>query len=324
MNSVELKPKSIRLTSHCSSHQSNLLAVHQPVVCQSFGGCLGCHIHTLSGYGRCASSQIHANVDQFCLRLLTVIQGDQLTWYSQECDPMNLHQGKSVLIFSANVFDDVFISETGSYVEIADIRFECQFLASIYQQMGDSLRANGINPLTEKRRFVFDTRVEMQKFISQLQVGLSKQCGTENLYAVSQAYQCLAKLLSKLDSIQCDKKCLDSSSISNRTLNRIRQAHAMMASEPEKNWSIGELCRQVGTNETSFKRGFKLLFNTTFSKLLQHTRMKIAAEVLRHSDQPIIDIAYQVGYTSPSHFSKLFKQHFGVNPLQYRKNGQAT
>ncbi|EGR08376.1 bacterial regulatory helix-turn-helix s, AraC family protein [Vibrio cholerae HE48] len=52
--------------------------------------------------------------------------------------------------------------------------------------------------------------------------------------------------------------------------------------------------------------------------------MKIAAEVLRHSDQPIIDIAYQVGYTSPSHFSKLFKQHFGVNPLQYRKNGQAT
>lgn len=38
--------------------------------------------------------------------------------------------------------------------------------------------------------------------------------------------------------------------------------------------------------------------------------------------RPIIDIAYQVGYASPSHFSKLFKQHFGQNPLQYRKHRQ--
>ncbi|MGL5110561.1 MAG: helix-turn-helix transcriptional regulator [Vibrio ordalii] len=324
MNRVDLKPNStsIRLPKRCLSHQSSVPTPRQPLACQSFGGCLGCHIHTLSGYGGCTSYEPNTHSERYCLRLLTVIKGEQLIWYSHDNEPISLHNGKSVLIFSVNTFNDVFISETESYVEIADMRFDCQLLATIYQQMSESLRDNGINPLTEKRRFVFDTSVEIQQFINQLQTGLTNQTGAGSLYAVSQAYQCLAKLLSQLEMIKSNKKDSECSSLSSRTLNRIRKAHSMIASEPEKNWSLNELCRQVGTNETSFKRGFKVLFNTTFSKLLQHTRMKIAAESLEQTDRPIIDIAYQVGYASPSHFSKLFKQHFGQNPLQYRKHRQ--
>ena len=35
---------------------------------------------------------------------------------------------------------------------------------------------------------------------------------------------------------------------------------------------------------------------------------------------PIAEVAYRVGYSDPIYFSRTFKKHVGVSPLQYRKN----
>lgn len=322
MNSVYSKSTSAHIQLAKPLLQEKASELQQTPVCHSFGGCLGCHIHTLSGYGGCTSYEPNTKEDPYCLRLLTVIKGENVIWYHGTDKPISLHNGKSVLIFSANSFNGVFISEEESYIEISDIRFDCQYLTTIYQQMKDSLADNDINPLTENRPLIFDTSIEIQQFINQLNTHDGMCSATDHLYAVSQAYQCLSKLLNQIPMLKTNKKHDNSSRLSNRTLNKIRKAHAMITSEPGKNWCLNELCRQVCTNETSFKRGFKLLFNTTFSKLLQQTRMKIAAEELEHTDHPVIDISFKVGYSSPSHFTKLFKQHFGQNPLQYRKNHQ--
>ncbi|MDN3612375.1 helix-turn-helix transcriptional regulator [Vibrio ostreicida] len=321
---LESSPTDLTITGCCPTASRHLLSFGQSPRCQSWGNCLGCQIDTLSGYGGCTSHQMANNEQKYCLRLLTVIKGERIVWHNGADTPLSLEKGKSVLIFSATSFNDVFISESESFVEIADIRFDCQYLTDIYQQISDKLKDSGINPRTDNRPFVFDTNVEIQQFISQLETkNIQKSSdATNHLYAVSQAYQCLSKLLNQLELIQNKKKYDDNSSLSSRTLNKIRKAHDMIASNPGKNWSINELCREVGTNETSFKRGFRLLFNTTFSKLLQQTRMTIAAKELESTDHPIIDIVFKVGYASPSHFTKLFKQHFGENPLQYRKARQ--
>lgn len=52
------------------------------------------------------------------------------------------------------------------------------------------------------------------------------------------------------------------------------------------------------------------------------TRMRVetAARLLRYSDIPIRDIAYNVGYDVPSSLSKAFKAFYGISPNDYRNN----
>ncbi|MBN3494303.1 helix-turn-helix transcriptional regulator [Vibrio neptunius] len=320
MNCVDSKFQSdCSQATSCATSQS----LRSPIkpTCQSFGGCLGCQIHTLSGYGGCTAYETQPAEPTCCLRILTVLRGERLLWHNGQDQPLELEPGKSVLILSTDQFNDVFISTEETFVEIADIRFECHYLGKIHHQIQEVLKNRSLEPLADNRPWVFDTSFDIQRFLSQLDINETTHTPetTTPLYTVSQAYQCLSKLLGQLEMIQPNRKTDDSACLSNRTLNKIRKAHSLIEQEPGKNWSIAELCKEVGTNETSFKRGFKLLFNTTFSKLLQQTRMDIAATELEFTDQPIIDIVYKVGYSSPSHFTKLFKQHFGQNPLQYRK-----
>lgn len=45
-----------------------------------------------------------------------------------------------------------------------------------------------------------------------------------------------------------------------------------------------------------------------------------AKRLLRNSDKTAEEIAYELGYNEPSHFSKFFKKQEGVSPLTYRKD----
>ena len=52
-------------------------------------------------------------------------------------------------------------------------------------------------------------------------------------------------------------------------------------------------------------------------------RMEHACHLLEDLSLPISEIAAQLGYGSPTHFSIAFKQHFDLSPSQYRKNLQS-
>jgi len=56
----------------------------------------------------------------------------------------------------------------------------------------------------------------------------------------------------------------------------------------------------------------------SYSTLLASIRFDLAKEFLSTSSMPITDVAYQLGYSSPSTFARAFKQQFGEAPLAYR------
>ncbi len=63
------------------------------------------------------------------------------------------------------------------------------------------------------------------------------------------------------------------------------------------------------------------LKNTSFSELVWEHRLARAKHWLSKSDPrttPISEIAYGVGFKSPAHFSRMFKQAFGLNPREFR------
>jgi AraC-like DNA-binding protein len=71
--------------------------------------------------------------------------------------------------------------------------------------------------------------------------------------------------------------------------------------------------------EQSFCRFFKNRTKKNFFQYLEDLRMSHASELLIQSTGKSISvIAYACGYNSSSHFCKVFKDHYGQSPYQYR------
>lgn len=69
---------------------------------------------------------------------------------------------------------------------------------------------------------------------------------------------------------------------------------------------------------------YSVLFNRIMHispyQYIINLRLKAACEMLRDSNLGVTQIAELLGFQSCFFFSKLFKKHLGISPLQYRKN----
>jgi two-component system response regulator YesN len=82
--------------------------------------------------------------------------------------------------------------------------------------------------------------------------------------------------------------------------------------------SLTDAARGIQISKSKLKSLFATQLNTSFSKYLQDLRMEKAEELLRTSDQFIIDVALKVGFTDPKYFSRVFKKKHGMTPQEYR------
>ena len=81
-----------------------------------------------------------------------------------------------------------------------------------------------------------------------------------------------------------------------------------------ESFSVSTLCRSIGTSERQLQRKLKTTTNKTPNQLISSVRMYKAKELLRSQKYNIAEVAYQVGFTSPSYFTKKFKEEFGTSP----------
>lgn len=64
---------------------------------------------------------------------------------------------------------------------------------------------------------------------------------------------------------------------------------------------------------------FKKFTGKTVNEYLRTTKINRACDFLKKSDIPIIELSNMLGYTSLSHFSRVFKAHTGMTPGAYRR-----
>lgn len=86
-----------------------------------------------------------------------------------------------------------------------------------------------------------------------------------------------------------------------------------------KNIKLEDVAEQVYLTPSYFGIFFKKEFGETFSYYIINLRINKAKELLKDLKYNVSEIANEVGYQDPRHFSKLFKEHVGVTPKEYRK-----
>jgi AraC-like DNA-binding protein len=60
------------------------------------------------------------------------------------------------------------------------------------------------------------------------------------------------------------------------------------------------------------------VFGTSAFEYLRMQRLERARQLLVNSHKSVTEIAFEVGYSQPSGFSKAFKRYFGANPVDLR------
>jgi len=70
-------------------------------------------------------------------------------------------------------------------------------------------------------------------------------------------------------------------------------------------------------SRTQLHRKLKAIFNMSASEFIRSQRLKLSLQLLKESDATISEIAYQVGFNTPSYFIKCFKETYHCTPNEY-------
>src|SRR5215813_204286 len=100
---------------------------------------------------------------------------------------------------------------------------------------------------------------------------------------------------------------------------QIGAAIGLIHREPQRNWSVSALAREVAMSRSIFAAKFSSLVGEPPLTYLTRWRLWQASRLIVEGNLSVGETAQRVGYESEAAFSKAFKRHFGQSPLAYRR-----
>lgn len=85
----------------------------------------------------------------------------------------------------------------------------------------------------------------------------------------------------------------------------------------DNNLSIEHFGRSLHLSRTQLYRKIKALTGMSPSLFVSTLRLKVAAQLLIETELSISEVAYKIGFNSPSYFTTSFKKLYGISPKEY-------
>lgn len=132
----------------------------------------------------------------------------------------------------------------------------------------------------------------------------------------------------RLDTLQLLKYFYDNKPLESANILYLSKVQAMLAKKAQEmltrdlssHPSMKSVSEELGVSETSLKRYFQAVYGTNISTYMNETRMKYAARLLSSSKDSVSDIAKACGYVNQGRFASVFREFYGMKPLDYRRN----
>ena len=99
---------------------------------------------------------------------------------------------------------------------------------------------------------------------------------------------------------------------------RIQALRQKMEAEPERRWTIEEMCRSINISKSALQKNYRSIFGGSIFEDLIGFRIKKAKTMLLQSSLSVSEISEQCGYSSESYFMKQFKKETGLTPSEFR------
>lgn len=84
-------------------------------------------------------------------------------------------------------------------------------------------------------------------------------------------------------------------------------------------FGIPELCQSIGMSRAQLHRKLKALTGKSTSHYVRSIRLYHARNILLNSDLNIAQVAFEVGFSDPKYFSRVFNEEYGITPKAFRE-----
>ena len=101
---------------------------------------------------------------------------------------------------------------------------------------------------------------------------------------------------------------------------QILRARQFIETHYSEDFSLADVARQVGMCSFYFCKKFKQATGMNFTQYVSRVRIEKAKNLLLNPNYRIIEIAYEIGFQSLTHFNRTFKSVAGQSPTDYRHN----
>lgn len=120
----------------------------------------------------------------------------------------------------------------------------------------------------------------------------------------------LGRAASRLPALRCSTR--------EELLRRLLRARVFAEDALGEPLSLGRLAREAALSPFHFHRLFRGAFGETPSAYVRRRRLERAREALLHTDKPVTDVCFDLGFSSLGSFSTLFRARFGASPRHFR------
>ena len=124
------------------------------------------------------------------------------------------------------------------------------------------------------------------------------------------------KLLKKLfQGSQVAEQEIAESHLEDRDKQFLKQLHAIIQQNlSDSGFSVEDIGKQIGLSRVQLYRKVKAMTGSSVVDLLRKARLAKAKRLLETRSMSVSEVAYDVGFSAPSYFTKCFKEEYGILP----------
>ena len=96
-----------------------------------------------------------------------------------------------------------------------------------------------------------------------------------------------------------------------------RIMNALNAKLCDPDYNVEKLTEDVGISRAQLHRKMKEMTGISTGDFIRNMRLEQAARLISEGKINVTQVAFAVGFNNQSHFSTVFKKHFGMTPSEY-------
>lgn len=116
---------------------------------------------------------------------------------------------------------------------------------------------------------------------------------------------------------ESEEETSESLVVSSQFITRFREVVETRLADSDV--SVEDLAADLNLSRVQLYRKVKAVTGSSPVELLRTARLKRAYQLLLTTDKSVSEVAYDVGFTAPSYFTKCFKDEYGMLPGDVRK-----
>lgn len=223
-----------------------------------------------------------------------------------------------------NAGEGIFVNSRQLHLIHADEKEDCELLCLIFHPVilcsTNHITENYVKPLIENKDIPYLKLDGMEKWqhhildnIEKMESFLDGDRG--HIKVINLIFDIWDTLFQHLVTRESEKEI-------NKDLSCMKNMVAYIQKNYRSKVTLSEICEAGNVGKSKCNVLFDKYMNMSPIEYVKNLRIEQGAKLLTLSDMSVTDIAYEVGFTDSSYFSKAFSKKIGITPLKYRSIGR--